>query len=84
MLTFVLRKMLNNKWMIICLLIGNILLASVVAAVPLYSDAILQRVLTQELEEIREEERLYPGTIEVAVENRSEESFASIPEVRQV
>lgn len=65
MFTFILRKMLNNKWMIISLLIGNILLCSLVASIPLYSDAILQRMLIKQLEQQQEESNKYPGTMEV-------------------
>jgi putative ABC transport system permease protein len=65
MFTFILRKMLNNKWMIISLLIGNILLCSMVASIPLYSDAILQRMLIKQLEKQQIETNRYPGTVEI-------------------
>lgn len=65
MFTFILRKMLNNKWMIISLLIGNILLCSLVSSIPLYSDAILQRMLIKQLEQQQIETNKYPGTVEI-------------------
>ncbi len=65
MFTFIIRKMLNNKWMIISLLIGNILLCSLVASIPLYSDAILQRMLIKQLEQQQIETNKYPGTVEI-------------------
>ena len=46
MLRFVLNKLLNKKWMAVCLLIGNLLLIAVAASNPTYSAAILQRTLT--------------------------------------
>ena len=52
MLKFVLRKMLNKKWMVLALLIGNILLVSITAGNPMYTQAVLQRTLTQSLQEI--------------------------------
>jgi len=57
--------MLNNKWMIISLLIGNILLCSLVSSIPLYSDAILQRMLTKQLEQQQIQSNKYPGTVEI-------------------
>ncbi|NLM61429.1 MAG: FtsX-like permease family protein [Clostridiales bacterium] len=65
MFTFIFRKMLNNKWMIISLLIGNILLCSLVSSIPLYSDAILQRMLTKQLEQQQIETNRFPGTVEI-------------------
>jgi len=65
MFTFILRKMLSNKWMIISLLIGNILLCSLVSSIPLYSDAILQRMLIKQLEQQQIESNKYPGTVEI-------------------
>jgi len=57
--------MLSNKWMIISLLIGNILLCSMVASIPLYSDAILQRMLTKQLEQQQLETNRYPASAEI-------------------
>ena len=45
MLTFVVRKMISKKWMVIALLIGNILLVSITASNPMYTEAVLQRTL---------------------------------------
>lgn len=65
MFTFISRKMLNNKWMIISLLIGNILLCSLVSSIPLYSDAILQRMLIKQLEQQQIDTNKFPGTVEI-------------------
>ena len=46
MLQFVLRKMLNKKWLMAALLVGNILLVSIAAGNPMYTEAALQRMLT--------------------------------------
>ena len=40
MLKFVFRKMLNKKWMILSLLIGNIFLISIAMSGPMYIDAV--------------------------------------------
>ena len=41
MLKFIFRKMLNKKWMTISLLVGNLLMVAIAAAVPMYSQAVL-------------------------------------------
>ena len=61
MLKFVLRKMLNKKWMVLALLIGNILLVSITAGNPMYTQAVLQRTLTQSLQDYLAENNAYPG-----------------------
>ena len=61
MLKFVLRKMLNKKWMVLALLIGNILLVSITAGNPMYTQAVLQRTLTQSLQDYLTENNAYPG-----------------------
>ena len=63
MLSFVFRKLLSKKWMTISLLIGNILLISIAAAAPLYSQGVLQRTLTRNLSTFLEEENIHPGVI---------------------
>ena len=65
MLDFVLQKMLNRKWIVICLLIGNILMISVAAANPMYTDAIQIKSLKREISNYIEEKNDYPGTITI-------------------
>ena len=65
MLRFVLNKLLNKKWMAICLLIGNLLLIAVAASNPTYSAAILQRTLTKMLSQTLVEDNVYPSKINV-------------------
>jgi len=64
MLKYVLNKLWSNKWMTVCLLIGNILLISIAAVSPMYSDAALQRMLTRQLTDQMEETDRYPSTVE--------------------
>ena len=63
MLRFVLHKLINKKWMAICLLIGNLLLIAVAASNPIYSDAVLQRTLTRTLSQKLTETNTYPAEI---------------------
>ena len=65
MFKFVLNKMLNKKWMVLSLLIGNILLISIACVNPMYTQAVLQRMLTRNLAEFMEESNRYPGLMSV-------------------
>ena len=49
MLHFVLQKLLNKKWMVAALLVGNILLFAIAAATPIYTETTLQRALQTSL-----------------------------------
>ena len=65
MLKFVLRKMINKKWMVLALLIGNILLIGITCSNPMYTHAILQRTLTRSLAQLLTDSNTYPGVITV-------------------
>ena len=60
MLRFVIRKMVNKKWMVLALLIGNILLVSITASNPMYTQAVLQRTLLNELSKQILEDKINP------------------------
>ena len=66
MLRFVGRKMLNKKWMILGLFIGNLLMTAIAAGSPMYSQAVLQRMLTENLASHMEETGEYPGKVNIA------------------
>lgn len=66
MFKFVLNKMLNKKWMVLSLLIGNILLISIACVNPMYTQAVLQRMLTRNLAQYMEETNRYPGTLSIS------------------
>lgn len=55
--------MLNKKWMILSLLIGNILLISIACCNPIYTKAVLQRTLSRNLNDYMVEKNRYPGTV---------------------
>lgn len=57
----VIRKMLNNKWMFICLLIGSILTVAMVSSIPMYTNGVLQRTLIRDLEQSQVESGEYSG-----------------------
>jgi putative ABC transport system permease protein len=61
LILMVLRKMLSNKWMVICLLAGSILAVAMVSSIPMYTDGVLQRMLTKDLEEYQISSGYFPG-----------------------
>ncbi|MBD2867055.1 ABC transporter permease [Paenibacillus arenilitoris] len=64
--TMILRKMANNKWLQLNLWFGLTLCVALFSSMPLYSEAILQRTLTKELQQIQHEEGVYPGYMRIA------------------
>ena len=65
MLRMVLRRMFSNLWMVTCLLLGSILASALVSCIPIYTDGILQRMLTKDLERYQLESGNFPGQYEV-------------------
>ncbi len=54
------RKMIKNKWLIICLFLGCLLSVSLITSMPVYSRAILQRMLIRGYEQREEEIGAHP------------------------
>lgn len=65
MLKFVFQKIRKKKWMFLSLLIGNLLMIAVVIANPMYSQAVMQRTLTQNLGSQMEQTGQYPTTLHI-------------------
>ena len=63
MLQFIAQKLLNKKWLILSIVIGNILLVAIASCNPMYTKAALRKMLTSEMDEYLEEKNQYPGTI---------------------
>ncbi|MDD6033603.1 MAG: FtsX-like permease family protein [Oscillospiraceae bacterium] len=63
MFRFSLRKMLKNRWLTISLLIGYLMAVAIVASMPIYSHAILNRMLQKDLEQVQTQSSIYPGRI---------------------
>jgi len=61
MLFLVWRKILSNKGLIACLLVGSILAVAMICMIPLYTDGILQRLLRKDMQAYQEEFRTYPA-----------------------
>lgn len=66
MFSLMLHKLLHKKWMVLCLLIGNILLISVATSYPLYRVSSFRKMLTDEFEKYKEEENCWPAVFSVS------------------
>lgn len=53
LLTMILRKMVKNKWLVISLFTGMLMTTALVSTMPVYSDAILSRMLIKDLERLQ-------------------------------
>ena len=65
MLLVVLKRMSSSMWMILSLLIGSIMAVALVGSIPVYTEGILQRMLTKDLENYQRESYMYPGNYEI-------------------
>lgn len=63
MLQFIAQKLLNKKWLILSIVIGNILLVAIASCNPMYTKAALRKMLSSEMDAYLEENNRYPGTI---------------------
>ena len=63
MTTYLLRKMLKNKWLMLCLILGNVILVGVVSAVPMFTDATMQRMMQEDLRAAQERTENFPATM---------------------
>lgn len=60
MLNFLFRKMWKNKWLLLCLLAGNILFIGIASATPMYSTATTTRMVHQAMRLRQAYENTYP------------------------
>ncbi len=61
MIRFIKQKLIHKKWMVVCLLIGNILLAAIASSNPMYQDAALEKTLKSKFSKYIEETNTSPG-----------------------
>lgn len=59
----IIRKMVQNKWLVASLFIGLVMSVALVSSMPIYSEAILSRMLVKDLETLQSKQNIYPGTI---------------------
>ncbi|MGN1205923.1 MAG: hypothetical protein ACI4SQ_02920, partial [Eubacterium sp.] len=63
MIRFIKQKMIHKKWMVVCLLIGNILLAAIASSNPMYRNAALEKTLKSKYSNYIEETNKDPGVL---------------------
>lgn len=60
MVQLLMQKIRNRKWLMLCLLTGNMLLISVLCCITMYSDAIQTRILQRRMDSSMQENGEYP------------------------
>jgi putative ABC transport system permease protein len=65
MISFLMRKMWKNKWMMLCLFVGNILLVGIVSGTPMYTRATMERILQKNMQQRQIARNAHPATIEL-------------------
>lgn len=65
--TMLFRKMARNRWLVGGLWIGMVLCVALTSSLPMYRDAILQRMLLKELDQFYEREGVHPGNLYAGV-----------------
>jgi putative ABC transport system permease protein len=79
MVQMILRKMINNRWLVGSLLIGLIVAVGLVSSIPAFTSGVLQRLLTKELEEYQNKVKHFPGGLLVSVNlNKPVENSAAL------
>lgn len=67
MFKLMLQKLLHKKWMVLCLLIGNILLIAIAASHPMYRNASFQKMLTNEFANFEDTTQTWPGLFSMSL-----------------
>ncbi len=68
MLSFVFKKIIKNIWLYLCLLLGFVLVIAVVCEIPVYTNAVLNKMLQNDLIEQYNSTGKYPGSYEASTE----------------
>ncbi len=65
MIKSVFRKIANNFWLFFCLILGSLLITAILAAIPIYTDGALRKMLKIELDKFSMENNEYvsPGEL---------------------
>lgn len=58
----IIRKMVQNKWLLASLFMGILISVGLVSSMPIYSEAVLSRMLIKDLEQLQTTSGQYPGT----------------------
>ncbi|MBD2867890.1 FtsX-like permease family protein [Paenibacillus sp. IB182493] len=58
----IIRKMVQNKWLVASLFVGLAISVALVSSMPIYSEAVLSRMLVKDLEKMQTDRGVYPGS----------------------
>ncbi len=61
LLIMIFRKIMKNKWLELSILTGLIITVALAASIPIYTEAILQKMLVRDLEQKQKDSNWYPG-----------------------
>lgn len=67
MLKLMLQKLTHKKWMVLCLLIGNILLIAVATSHPMYKEASFKKMLQNEFANYETTNKANPGLVSLSL-----------------
>ena len=84
MVSFLLSKIWKNKWIMLCLLLGNIMLIGIVSGTPIYTQAAMNRILAKNMEQIQIDKNVYPAKIELRYSFNSVAQDKSVPTFRHI
>lgn len=65
MLLIAIRRMLSNKWMLFCTLLGSVITVALLGSIPTYTEGIMQRMLTKDLEISQQQNGKYAGGYQI-------------------
>lgn len=83
MIKSVFRKIANNFWLFFCLILGSLLITSILAAIPIYTDGALKKMLNVELDKYSNQNDGYasPGEVNFNINFRGEYTSPFIAEI---
>lgn len=67
MFRLMIQKLLHKKWMVFCLLIGNVLLIATVVSHPMYRSASFKKMLTDEFKAYEEDNVAWPAILQMGI-----------------
>jgi putative ABC transport system permease protein len=83
-INIILRKMLNNRWLVGSLFLGLLITSSLVSSIPTYSSSVLSKLLIKELENYQIENNKFPGEFSFFVQIPKDSEFNSSSYVKKI
>ncbi|TVY10091.1 ABC transporter permease [Paenibacillus cremeus] len=72
LLVMMIRKMVKNKWLELSLLLGLVISVGLASSMPIYTNAILHRLLIKDLELLQTDTQQYPGILWTSIYSSAE------------